>query len=244
MSAWRMRGTRARPRAAALAGLAAAAAAALTAAVAAGAAGAASTGPAATPKQIRPAQLARMVLPIDLLSGGRFDVLQPSVSSGPLTVEDAPRYTLDPTDDADDLAADGWVAGYDRSWGPGFAPDGAFFGGSHVALFRTEALAALYHARQVESFRRFRGRLIEGGWTLKDTVQWRVPTLGPDAWAIRNTFTSKAGTFYDTEIHFRVGRLVGEVGLISSRDSDLRKAIEADGLALLTRMKRVAGTAR
>lgn len=204
----------------------------------------ASGGAAATPKQIRPAQLAQMVLPIDLLSGGRFDVLQPSVSSGPLTVEDAPRYTLDPTDDPDDLAADGWVAGHDRSWGPGFAPDGAFFGGSHVALFRTEALAALYHARQVESFRRFRGRLIEGGWTLKDSVQWRVPALGPGAWGIRNTFASKAGTFYDTEIHFRVGRIVGEIGLISSRSTDLRKAIEADGLALQTRIKRVAGNAR
>jgi hypothetical protein len=207
-------------------------------------AAAATAAPAATPKQIRPAQLAQMVLPIDLLSGGRFDVLQPSVSSGPLTVDDAPRYTLDPTDDPDDLAVDGWIGGHDRSWGPGFAPDGAFFGGSHVALFRTEALAALYHARQVESFRRFRGRLIEGGWTLKETVQWRVPALGPDAWGIRNTFMSKAGTFYDTEIHFRVGRIVGEIGLISSRDTDLRKAIEADGLSLLKRIKRVAGSAR
>lgn len=102
----------------------------------------------------------------------------------------------------------------------------------------------LYHVRQVESFRVFRGRQIEGGWSLVETTRWPVPALGADAWAIRNTFRSKAGTFYDTEIHLRIGRVVAEVGIISSRDTDLRRAIETDGRTLLLRVKRVIGNAK
>ena len=142
---------------------------------------------------------------------------------------------------ASDIAADGWVAGYDQSWGPGFAPGGAFFGGTTVQLFRDEATAALHHARQIESFRLFRGRLIEGGWTLASTTSWHVPALGADAWAIRNVFRSDAGTFYDTEVHLRLGRLIGEAGIISNRPTDLRRAIESNGRTLLLRMKRVGG---
>ena len=185
-----------------------------------------------------------MVLPRDLLAGGRFDALQPSSSSGEMTIDDATRYTLDPKDGADAIVDAGWVAGHDRSWGPGFAPDGVFFGGTTVQLFDGEPTAALYHARQIESFRQFRGRVIEGGWTLRSTESWRVPALGADAWALRNVFRSKAGTFYDTEVHLRVGAVVGEVGIISSRDTNLRRAIETDGRALLLRIKRVAGSAK
>ena len=110
-----------------------------------------------------------------------------------------------------------------------------------MQLFKTMATAALHHARQIESFRRFRGRLIEGGWTLESTTSWAVPGLSPDAWAIRNVFRSKAGTFYDTEIHLRLGRLTGEIGIISNRSTDLRGAIETNGRTLLQRMKRVSG---
>ena len=194
--------------------------------------------PAAT---ITPTQLAQMVLPRDLLTGGRFDVLPKSSSSGRFDIDDATRYTLDPKDTASDIAADGWVAGYDQSWGPGFAPDGAFFGGTTVQLFKSVATAALHHARQIESFRRFRGRLIEGGWTLASTTSWPLPGLGADAWAIHNVFQSSAGTFYDTELHLRLGRLIGEVGIISNRSTDLRRAIESNGRTLLLRMKRVGG---
>ena len=190
---------------------------------------------------ITTAQLRQMVLPRDLLTGGRFDVLPKSTSSGSVALDNAPRYTLDPKDDAQDIASDGWVDGYDQSWGPGFAPDGAFFGGTTVQLFRDVATAALYHARQIESFRRFRGRLIEGGWTLAATTSWPVPALGADAWAIRNVFKSNAGMFYDTEVHLRLGRLIGECGIISNRPTDLRRAIESNGRTLLQRMKRVGG---
>ncbi len=202
---------------------------------------AARTPPTARTATITPTQLAQMVLPRDLLTGGRFDVLPKSSSSGRFDVEDATRYTLDPKDTPSDIAADGWVAGYDQSWGPGFAPDGAFFGGTTVQLFRSVATAALHHARQIESFRRFRGRLIEGGWTLDSTTRWAVPGLGTDAYAIRNVFMSKDGTFYDTEIHLRLGRVTGEIGIIANRSTDLRGAIETNGRTLLQRMKRVSG---
>ena len=191
--------------------------------------------------KITAAQLRQMVLPRELLAGGRFDVLPKSWSSGPLTSGDAPRYTLDPRDTGRDLAANGWVAGYDQSWGPGFAPDGVFFGGTTVQLFRDEATAALHHARQIESFRSFRGRAIEGGWTLESTARWQVPSLGPAVYGIRNVFKSQAGMFYDTEIHLRLGRVLGEIGIVSSRNTDLRRAIESDGRTLLLRMRRVSG---
>ena len=199
------------------------------------------TAVAARPAAIAPEQLVKMVLPRTLIGGARLDSLQVSTSSGEINIEDSPRYTLDPRDDAGAIADAGWVGGYDASWGPGFAPDGAFFGGTTVQLFDSEPSAALFHARQIESFRLFRGKLIEGGWTLRSTESWRVPALGADAWAVRNVFRSKAGTFYDTEVHLRVKNLVAEASIISSRDSDLRRAIETDGKALQLRIKRVAG---
>jgi hypothetical protein len=199
--------------------------------------------PAATPS-ITGAMLGRMVLPRGLLGGGRFDALPKSWSTGQLTIADAPRYTLDPRDTAKTAAADGWIAGYDQSWGPGFAPDGAFFGGTTVQLFKSEATGALQHVRQAESFRIFRGRAIEGGWTLVSTQQWSLPALTPDAFGVRNTFRSKAGTFYDTEVHLRVGRVLGEVGIVSSRNTDLAKAAESNGRLLLQRIRRVAGAAK
>lgn len=223
---------------------------ALVSIVAAGALGTACAGAAAgtaarnAAAEIRPGQLAQMVLPRVLITGARLDALQPSASTGEISPEDAPRFTLDPKDTTGDIVDAGWLAGYDRSWGPGFAPDGSFFGSTTVQLFESASAAALFHARQVESFRRFRGRAIEGGWSLAATEQWRVPALGADTWAIRNTFRSKSSTFYDTEIHLRVGRVVAAVGILSSRGTDLRQAIERDGRTLLNRIKRVAGGAK
>lgn len=221
-----------------------AAAAALAGATVAPAAHTATAHAAPATKSITTEMLGAMVLPRELLAGGRFDLLPPSTTTGEMEVEDAVRYTLDPADDGADMVDAGWIAGWDQSWGPGFAPDGTFFGGTNVQLFQTTGAATLYHVRQIESFRLFRGKLIEGGWTLDSTTSWKVPALGSDTWAIANVFKSKAGTFYDTEIHLRLGRLVGEVGLISSHNTSLRRAIEDDGRTLLARMKRVAGAAK
>jgi hypothetical protein len=217
---------------------------AVTAALVAAAAlaGLAAAAPAAKP--LSADMLGAMVLPRELLAGGRFDLLPPSTTNGEMEVEDAVRYTLDPADDGADMVDAGWIGGWDQSWGPGFASDGTFFGGTNVQLFQTAGAATLDHVRQIESFRLFRGKLIEGGWTLDSTTSWKVPSLGSDAWAIANVFKSKAGTFYDTEIHLRLGRLVGEVGLISSHNTSLRKAVEDDGRTLLARMKRVAGASK
>lgn len=200
----------------------------------------ASAAPRATRPDLAPAQLAAMTLPRDQIQGAKLAALQSSRSSGDVSLDDAPRYTLDPKDTPEDLDASGWIGAYDRSWGPGFAPDGSFFGGSTVQLFADDATAALYHARQIEAFRLFQGKPVDGGWTLASATLWQVKGLGPDAWAMRNVFRSKAGTFYDTEVHLRVGRVVGEVGIIASRSTDLRAAIEADGRLLLQRIRKIA----
>lgn len=194
--------------------------------------------------KITAAGLGQMVLPRTLLGGGRFDLLAASPSSGPLALADAPRYTLDPKDTQADLAAEGWVAGYDQSWGPGFAPDGTFFGGTTVQLFRTDQTAALFHVRQADSFRTYRSRPIDGGWILASTTQWVPAGIGPDAFGVRNVFRSKAGVFYDTEVHLRVGRVLGEVGLISNRNTDLQATAEADAKRLALRIERVIAAAR
>ena len=151
--------------------------------------------------------------------------LQLSSRSGYLTDVDVAKHTLDMDDTGEDVAAQGFVDGYEHL----FSDQNAPFGPSILTrgyLWDTPDSARVFIRHQMEDAQRLEGSQLPGGITLTEFQGLKAPEVGEDAVAFRVTGTIAD---YQTEVvttllMWRRGPVVATVGVLSFDDED-RSAI-------------------
>ena len=179
--------------------------------------------------------LAEMVLPRSEL-GPRFSEFVEATVSGPMPNHRAATETF-ADDTGVDLADRGRRDGYRRVYsiraGARVPADGLVSGGTYVESFESEEAASDYLKNRIAEFERAEGeayRIPDVGTVRYAGVRtFAVSGIGADAAGLEVAAETNRRTSYETQISFRVGRIVARastvsVGDFTDRDEALRVA--------------------
>jgi hypothetical protein len=169
-------------------------------------------------------------------------------ASGLLDRSRAAETTIDPNDTSGDVAAEGWVRGYDVSYVErGLASltrgSGVLEVDTSVALFSSAAAAARFNDRQTRDFGRMAHHEVDAGVVLVSSSGFGVPSLGDAADGLHAEFRIGGRAAYSTFVDFRVGRLLCEAAITRADRQPAERRVEQIARALERRVRGVlAGT--
>ena len=191
------------------------------------------------------AQLALMVLPRSQL-GAVARGLDVKLGSGVQGNAAAAKDTLDPKDTAGGLARGGRIGGYsleydDLSFQGLESGRGVLAVGSSVDVFTSAGAADRYAVKQLADGKRYDGKYVEAGFRLADWRTSRVKGLGPGATLVRETLRLGVTRYHGTLVFFRVGTLLGSVGITRADAAPETRRTVALARKLARRMRHPGG---
>ncbi|MDP6455623.1 MAG: hypothetical protein QF898_20260 [SAR202 cluster bacterium] len=198
-----------------------------------------------TPTQIPLESLSRQHLPGMVLDqteiNTEFTGLQLQERSGYFDPAAAANHTIDPTDTAQDMTSNGYLAGHEQVYS---ASDPLLRKTvtARVYLWDTTEHARDFIQRHIEASNRYAGGLLENGVTLDSSEQLSPQSIGDQTIATRLAATFEAfdgATFNTTVLMWRRGALVGVVGVLDFDAVDQLPALERLSQRMNDRMDEV-----